>query len=165
MRPRRRPRPGGPQSHPPQAVSRPLAGPFSYGSCPVHRPMRSRSSRSVAVSRETADYASSFRVNGGKLAGSFRHYRVTARRGCPPPPEASARLRREAGLGPALDLLDPVGGPGAVAGHGALAELVEDGGGVRPHVVVGPQVERAHHGLAIMLAEQRLDVRLEAHRL
>ena len=46
-----------------------------------------------------------------------------------------------------------------------LGEVLEDFGGVRLDVVAGPQVERERHGLAVVLAEQRLDVRLEAHRL
>src|SRR5580700_2194167 len=58
------------------------------------------------------------------------------------------RLRLEAGFGPALEHRDPVGGPGAVAGHGAAAELLQDVAGVRLHVVVGPKVERPRHRLA-----------------
>src|ERR1700683_5377968 len=73
------------------------------------------------------------------------------------------RLRMGGGRRSPLAHLDRAAGPGPVPRHGALAELVEDGGGLRPHVVVGPQVERAHHGLAVMLAEQRLLVRLAAH--
>ena len=39
--------------------------------------------------------------------------------------EERARLRLEAGFGPALEHLDLLGRPGAVAGHGAVAEAVE----------------------------------------
>jgi hypothetical protein len=78
---------------------------------------------------------------------------------------ATLGLRRKAGLGPAPEHLDPLGRPGAVAGHGAVGEAAEDVGGVCLHVVAGPQVERERHGLAVVLAEQRLDVRLEAHGL
>ena len=79
--------------------------------------------------------------------------------------QREARLGLEAGFGPAAEHLDLLVRPGAVAGHGAVAQPLEDAGRVRLHVGLRPQVERERHGLAVVLAEQRLDVRGEADRL
>ena len=90
-------------------------------------------------------------VDGGMTAGYLQRER--------------SPLRLEAGLGPAAEHLDLLLRPGAVAGHGAVAQAREDAGRVRLHVGLRPQVERERHGLAVALAEQRLDVRREADRL
>src|ERR1700722_7516138 len=70
-----------------------------------------------------------------------------------------------AGPGPALEDRYLLGGPGAVAGHRAVADPVQDGRGISADVGVGPQVEDKAHRLAILVPEQRLDVLSEAHRL
>jgi hypothetical protein len=48
----------------------------------------------------------------------------------------------EAGFGPAPEHLDLPGRPGAVAGHGAVIEALEDPGGVGLDIVAGPQRAR-----------------------
>src|SRR5215472_4327319 len=71
----------------------------------------------------------------------------------------------EAGFGPAAEHLDLLLRPGAVAGHGAVAQALQDAGRVRLYVAWRPQVEGERHRLAVVLAEQRLDVRREADGL
>src|SRR5580704_10157448 len=55
--------------------------------------------------------------------------------------------------------------PGPVARHGAVAQPLQDLGGVLPYLVAGPQVEREPHGRPVPLAEKRPYVPLEPHRL
>ena len=90
-------------------------------------------------------------VDGGMTAGYLQRERVSA--------------GLEAGFGPAAEHLDLLLRPGAVAGHRAVAQALQDAGRVRLHVGLGPQVEGERHRLAVVLAEQRLDVRREADRL
>src|ERR1700745_212513 len=67
-----------------------------------------------------------------------------------------------AGCRPALEHVDLLGVPGSVAGHRAVAEPLEDGVRVLLDVVEGPEIEGELHRLTVTLAEQRLDVLLEA---
>src|SRR5215471_14902036 len=69
------------------------------------------------------------------------------------------------GVGPALEDLDLLGGPGAVAGHRALLKPGEDVGGTGADVVEGPQVEGEAHRLPVTRAEERPDMGREADRL
>src|SRR5437762_9732497 len=86
-------------------------------------------------------------------------------RGRRPGSPGRSGLGLETGFCPAAEHVDLLVRPGAVAGHGAVAQALEDAGRVRLHVGLRPQVERERHGLAVALAEQRLDVRGEADRL
>ena len=67
-----------------------------------------------------------------------------------------------AGVDPAAEDGDTLGGPCSVARHRAGLEPVEDGVGVRRDVVEGPEIEGEAHRVAVALAEQWLDVLLEA---
>src|SRR4051812_24868444 len=73
--------------------------------------------------------------------------------------------RPHPGVDPAPEDVDPVGRPGAVAGHRAVLQPLQDVGGVPADVVGGPQVEGEEHRPAVVLAEQRTDVCGEPHRL
>src|SRR5580693_10023549 len=109
---------------------------------------RSPSSRTWAAVRATQSSAAA--TGSGLLRRSFAGISVQAI-GMVTGSVIQRGLRLEAGLGPALEHLDPVGRPGAVAGHAAVLEVFEDLGGVRAVVVVRPQVERERHGLAVVL--------------
>src|ERR1700722_3382723 len=73
---------------------------------------------------------------------------------------------RVLGLGafgkPLADDIDLFGWPGSVAGHRSLAQLSDDGVAVSGNVSGGPEIEGLAHGSAVALAEQWLDVALEA---
>src|ERR1700758_736398 len=73
--------------------------------------------------------------------------------------------RRPAGLTPALEYVDPVGGPGAVARHRPVSEPLENAVGALLDVLIAPEVEGEFHRGAVALAEHRLDVPLEADGL
>jgi hypothetical protein len=55
-----------------------------------------------------------------------------------------------------------LGGPCSVARHRAGVETMQDGVGVRRDVLEGPEIEAQTHRVAVALAEQWLDVLLEA---
>jgi hypothetical protein len=74
-------------------------------------------------------------------------------------------LCRFAGVDPAAEDGDTLGGPRSVAWHGAGPEPVEDGVGLARNVVEGPEVEAEAHRIAVALAKQRLDVLFETGRL
>ena len=67
-------------------------------------------------------------------------------------------------LEPVFEELDLIRGPGAIARHGAVPEAREDGVGISAHVVVRPEVEDEVHVEPVVLAEERLDVVLEARQ-
>src|SRR2546430_3559431 len=83
----------------------------------------------------------------------------------PPSIPVNDSLRSLARLDPGAERGDLLVGPGAVAGHVALLEALQDGLGVLLDVLVAPQVEGEAHALLVLLAEQRLDVALVAERL
>jgi hypothetical protein len=64
-----------------------------------------------------------------------------------------------------LEEINLCSGPRTVARHGACLKAGEDGVGVPADVVVRSEVEGELHRSAVALAEQGLDVRLEAHGL
>src|ERR1700674_4474512 len=74
-------------------------------------------------------------------------------------------LLAHAGAYPPLERVDLLARPRAVTGHRAVADALEDGVGVALDLVVGPEVKRELHRLAVAMAEQRLDVLFEADRL
>ena len=67
-----------------------------------------------------------------------------------------------AGVDPAAEDGDTLGGPCSVARHHAGVETLQDGVGVRRDVLEGPEIETGTHRVAVALAEQGLDVLLEA---
>ena len=69
--------------------------------------------------------------------------------------------RRPAG-DPALEDGDALRRPCPVAGHRAVAEALEDRVLVRLDVAAGPEVETSEHRVAVLCAEQRTDITLEA---
>jgi len=75
---------------------------------------------------------------------------------------SGAGLRGFAGVDPAAEDGDTLGGPCSVAGHRAGVETMQDGVGVRRDVLEGPEIEAETHRVAVALAEQWLDVLLEA---
>jgi hypothetical protein len=66
---------------------------------------------------------------------------------------------------PALEGFDALVRPGAVAGHGASPESVQDGVGVLADLFVRPEIEREAHRPSVSLTEERFDVLVEAERL
>src|SRR5262245_49252400 len=70
-----------------------------------------------------------------------------------------------AGVDPLAEDGDALGGPCSVTRHRAGFEPAKDGVGVGRDVLGRPEIEGEAHGGAVALAEQRLDVLLEAHRL
>src|SRR6266568_3438299 len=56
-------------------------------------------------------------------------------------PRGSRWSRLRSGLGPALENLDCAGSPGAIAGHRAVLEALQDVGGVGCHIAAGPEIE------------------------
>src|SRR5258708_10180379 len=99
-------------------------------------------------------------MTGIGQSGRPRRPRLSSRPGRPADP-SGLHLRR----GPAREDLYPVPRPGAVAGHGPVAEAFQDVRGMSLDVLVGPEVEREAHRVLVPLAEQRLDVGGEADRL
>src|SRR5271154_1006196 len=74
------------------------------------------------------------------------------------PPPVLPPLGGRAGGSPALQDGDAPGRPAAIARHRSGAQPLEDGVGMSAYVVVGEEVERETHRVAVPLAEQRLDV-------
>src|SRR5262249_54891615 len=72
---------------------------------------------------------------------------------------------RFAGIDPALEGVDLIFRPRAVAGHRPGAHSGEDVVGVSADVVRRPEVEGELHRLQVARPEQRLDVVLKADRL
>src|SRR5918994_5784057 len=65
---------------------------------------------------------------------------------------------------PAFEDVDAISWLRPVTGHGAGLETLDDGSRVAADIVMGPQVEREAHRLAIRAAEQCLDVAGEGGR-
>jgi len=63
---------------------------------------------------------------------------------------------RGAGVDPAAEDGNTLGGPWSVARHGACVETTQDGGGVRRDVLEGPEIEAETHRVVVALVEQRL---------
>src|SRR5258708_10082572 len=99
-------------------------------------------------------------MTGIGQSGRPRRPRLSSRPGRPADP-SGLHLRR----GPAREDLYPVPRPGAVAGHGPVAEAFQDVRGMSLDVLVGPEVEREAHRVLVPLAEQRLDAGGEADPL
>src|SRR5690348_10667146 len=72
------------------------------------------------------------------------------------------RSGRTAGRHPTPEKLDLLIWPGAVAGHRATLESVEDLVRIGPHVVVGRQIEKPPHRANIPWAKQRTNIPLVA---
>src|SRR5215469_10342261 len=75
---------------------------------------------------------------------------------------ASAALGRHALAEPLPERLDLLFRPGAVAGHVASLQPLEDPLCVLPHVLMAPEVEGPLHLVPVVLAEQGPDVLFEA---
>jgi NAD(P)-dependent dehydrogenase (short-subunit alcohol dehydrogenase family) len=69
-----------------------------------------------------------------------------------------------AGVDPAAEDGDTLGGPCSVARHRSGLESAEDGVGVGRDVVDRPEIEGEAHRFAVALAKQRLDVLFATHR-
>ena len=70
--------------------------------------------------------------------------------------------RRVCRVDPAAENGHPLGGPCSVTRHRAGVDTMQDRVGVRRDVLEGPEIEAGTHRVAVALAEQWLDVLLEA---
>src|SRR5580658_9492235 len=77
-------------------------------------------------------------------------------------PTRRVRSRRRPAGHPALEDRDLLRWPCPVAGHRAVAQALEDRALVRLDVAAGPEVEAFEHRVAVLFAEHRTDITLEA---
>src|SRR6266487_1142433 len=129
--------------------------------------IRSSSSREGSMSaraawRSTARSSTGSRASGSRSSGSTPC--CPRRSFAPSPDRPNQELLAHPLLHPGAELLDLIRGPGAVAGHVAVLEPLEDRGCVLLHVLVPPQVECPLHPGPVLVAEQRPDVLLVAQR-
>jgi hypothetical protein len=97
------------------------------------------------------------RMTGGGFGGT-----VIALVDSDRPPDPPGRSGRRSTGDPALEDGDVLRRPGPVAGHRAVAEVVEDRVLVRLDVAAGPEVEGFEHRVAVLVAEHGTNITLEA---